>query len=73
MKNINVAALAKAIASILPMLYFVLAFGGLVSNHYLPCAGHVCFAIAESVLLTVIFYYEIVEEEVQRPSSLLQR
>ena len=63
MKNVNVPALAKAIASILPILYFVLAFGGLMSGHYLPCAGHVCFAVAESVLLTIIFYYEIVEED----------
>ena len=66
MKTLNVPALAKAIASILPMLYIVLAFGGLVSGHYLPCAGHVTFAIVESILLTIIFYYEIVEEEPKR-------
>ena len=63
MKNVNVPALAKAIASILPFLYVVLAFGGLVSDHLLPCAAHVCFAIAESVLLTVVFYYEIAAED----------
>ena len=63
MKDIKIPALAKAIASILPLLYVVLAFGGLISSHYLPCAGHVCFAIAEALMLTVVFYYEIVEED----------
>ena len=66
MKTLNIAALAKAIASILPMLYFALAFGGLVSSHNLPLAGHVAFAIAEAVLLTIIFYHELVDEQVQK-------
>ena len=63
MKTINTTALAKAIAAILPMLYFVLAFGGLLSQHYLPLAGHITFAIAEAVALTTILYHEIQAED----------
>ena len=58
MKNLNIAALSKSLSGTLLLLYVVLAFGGLVSQHYLPLGWHIAFAITEAVLLTVIFYCE---------------